>query len=79
MAVSVEPDTLAGVRVGIPRELFATRIRFITATDNAFSYSPDRAGDRFLVNVLAHEGLPTVNVITHWQQAVGVQASEPLR
>jgi Tol biopolymer transport system component len=76
-AVSVEPDASAGLRVGVPHELFATRIRFIFTTDNVFSYSPDHGGQRFLVNVLASEGQPIVNVITDWQRAIPAPSTAP--
>jgi hypothetical protein len=69
MAVPVEPDG-AGLRVGAPHKLFTTHIRFINATDNVFSYSPTRDGQRFLVAALTDEELPTVNVITDWEQTV---------
>ena len=33
---------------------------------NVFLYSPHSDGQRFLMTALAEEGVPTINVITHW-------------
>ena len=43
----------------------------IVAQSNAFSYSPHPDGKRFLVNALAEDEQPVVNVITNWHKAVG--------
>ena len=73
MTVTVDADERGGLRVGVPQRLFDARVYTSVIQNNVFSYSPHPDGQRLLVDVLSETGEPTVNVITHWQQAVGGQ------
>ena len=70
MAVSVDPDGQGGLRFGTPHELFVSRGPTYLAMSNVFFYSPHPDGQRFLVNAAVEAGDTTVNVITHWQNAI---------
>jgi eukaryotic-like serine/threonine-protein kinase len=67
----MEADGQGGLRTGTPQALFDIRSRTVNAQVNVFDYSPHPDGQRFLVSALvAEEGEPTINVITHWQKTV---------
>ena len=67
MAVSLEPGTHGGLRVGSPERLFETRVLPFVREFNLWNYSPAADGKRFLVNVLTQTGAPTIDVITNWR------------
>jgi hypothetical protein len=58
------------MRTDPPTKLFDVRAGLIVAQSNTFAYSPHPDGKRFLVNALAEDEQPVVNVITNWQKAV---------
>ena len=69
-AATVEAFGQGGLRTGTPQRLFDIRAQGTVIQANVFVYSPQRDGQRFLVNALTEEGEPTINVITNWQKTV---------
>ncbi len=70
MAAALGTDGHGGLRFDTPQTLFDYRATLRVPQSNNWSYSPHPDGKRFLVNV-STEGQRTVNVILHWQKAVG--------
>ncbi|MGE0814219.1 MAG: protein kinase [Vicinamibacterales bacterium] len=75
MAVAVDTDARTGIRIGTPRALTdAVAMPGVNPIANVFNITPHPDGRRFLVSVLASQGLPTVGLITHWQQTLAGQS-----
>ena len=56
-----------------PRKIMTFRGRSIVPQNNSFAYSPHPDGKRFLVNVIATDAAPEINVITNWQGLAGTR------
>jgi len=69
MAVSVKSGSSGSLEIGVPKPLFDWQTLGMTPEVNYFTYSPDADGQRFLMNVLPDAALPTLNVITNWENA----------
>jgi dipeptidyl aminopeptidase/acylaminoacyl peptidase len=69
MAARIEPGSRNGLQIGAPQRLFDFRTGVIVPSSNVWTYSPHPDG-RFLVDAVKDTEEPTVNVITHWQEAV---------
>ena len=73
MAVSVKSGSSGSPEIGVPKVLFEWQTLGMTPEVNYFSYSPDADGQRFLMNVLPDTALPTLNVITNWENAAAAK------
>ena len=73
MAVSVKSGSSGSPEIGVPQVLFEWQTLGMTPEVNYFSYSPDADGQRFLMNVLPDTALPTLNVITNWENAAAAK------
>ena len=69
MAVPVQSGSRGDLQAQDPKVLFEFRSVINTPQMNAFLYSPSADGERFLVNVLAGDTEPTLNVINNWEKA----------
>jgi Tol biopolymer transport system component len=52
--------------VGVPRALFEFETVIIVPQGNQFSYAPSADGQRFVINVLATDARPSLDVILNW-------------
>jgi hypothetical protein len=68
MAVSVQSRPGGLLQAGVPKALFEVQTRFIIPEANQFIYSPSTDGQRFLMKILPDATLPTLNVITNWDE-----------
>jgi Tol biopolymer transport system component len=70
MAAAVKPSSGSEFQTSAPQPLFEFRAISIVPTFNNFLYSPSADGQRFLVHTLPSDAVPTLNVITNWEQYV---------
>jgi len=70
MAVPIQTGPSSVFESGAPAPLFVFPVIAIVPQSNSFAYGVAADGERFLANVLADSGSPTLNVVVNWQKAV---------
>ncbi len=73
MAVPMQPGSGGLLQAGVPKVLFNPQTRTTIPEANLFNYSPAADGQRFLMNILTDASLPTLNVITNWEDSLGTR------
>ena len=77
MAVSVRSRPGGPLQAGVPEALFDLQSRHVIPEGNFFSYSPSADGQRFLTKILPEAALPTLNVVTNWEELAAGPVREP--
>ncbi len=77
MAVSVRTRPGGPLQAGVPGALFELHSNHIVPESNLFSYSSSADGQRFLTKILPEAALPTLNVITNWEELAAGPVREP--
>ncbi len=73
MAVPMQKGRDGLLQAGVPKALFDLQTRGTIPEANFFYYSPSADGQRFLINILTDASLPTLNVITNWENSQGTR------